>query len=92
MTFVDVWVAYAIFGAKLFSAMFVWAVRARQFSDMDRGRHIPLTAARKIVQTDDSGRRPAAVDRYTWVLLALLTLAALIAALLMGLEAKPWSW
>lgn len=86
MTFVDVWLGYTVFGVAVFSLMFAWAVRARQFSDMDRGRHIPLAGERETERAGDVERRPGAVDRYTWIVLALLTAAALAFALVIGMR------
>ena len=85
MTFMDVWLGYTIFGFSVFSAMFIWAVRARQFSNMDRGRHIPL-ADQRIGESTHPDRKPASVDKYTWVVLMLLSLAAVVVALVMGLR------
>ncbi len=45
MTFLDVWIGYAAIGTTIFSVVFVWAVRTRQFTEMDRQRHIPLRSA-----------------------------------------------
>ena len=85
MTFLDVWIGYTIFGISLFSAIFVWAVRARQFSDLERGRYIPLSDNDNSEQKSDTDRQPAKIDKYTWVALALITIAAVTAALFIGM-------
>ena len=36
------WILYAVFGVSLFALIFLWAVRAGQFRDQDRARHLPL--------------------------------------------------
>lgn len=87
MTFLDVWIGYTIFGTALFSAIFVWAVRARQFSDLDRARFIPLSDE----EQESSNHKPGRIDRYTWVVLALLTVAAITMALVIGLRPNLWN-
>lgn len=77
MTFVEVWIGYAIFGTAIFSAAFIWAVRERQFSELHRGGRIPLDADR-MDDADPSERRPTLVDRFTSHALAVL-LAGMIA-------------
>jgi cbb3-type cytochrome oxidase maturation protein len=42
MDLLTIWVLYAIIGIVLFSLLFVWAVRAGQFGDQQRARHLPL--------------------------------------------------
>ena len=37
-----VWIAFTVLALIAIIAVFVWAVRARQFSDQDRARHLPL--------------------------------------------------
>jgi cbb3-type cytochrome oxidase maturation protein len=85
MTFLKVWVIYAVFGISLFSAVFVWAVRNRQFSDLERGRHIALRAE-KIIETEDRDDAPGRVDRLTWLALALIAFALLGSGLWLGLR------
>ena len=85
MTFVDVWIIYAIFGSVAFCAVFVWAVRTGQFSDLDRARYLALNAA-KPYETDEPERVPRSVDRYTVLVLMLLTLGAITSAILMGIR------
>ncbi len=76
MTFLEVWVGYAIVGTLIFTVMFAWAVRARQFSDMDRARKIALDAD-KPIEKGGAVRTPSRIDRYTWVGIALITAALL---------------
>ncbi|MDO8683402.1 MAG: cbb3-type cytochrome oxidase assembly protein CcoS [Armatimonadota bacterium] len=84
MTFVDVWIGYAIFGAFVFSAVFVWAVRSRQFTELDRQRYIALRAEKPLEH--DSAVRPSRVDRYTCAALLLLTCGVISIALWLGLR------
>ena len=88
MTFLDVWIGYTVFGTAITCAAFVWAVRSRQFSDLDRGRHIPLRAAEPADRPSGPDRKPARADRYTWIVLALLTVAAVTAALIVAQGAR----
>ena len=37
-----VWICFTVMALVGVIAVFVWAVRARQFSDQDRARHLPL--------------------------------------------------
>ena len=37
-----VWICFTVVALVGIIAIFVWAVRARQFSDQDRARHLPL--------------------------------------------------
>ena len=37
-----VWICFTVMVLIGIIAVFVWAVRARQFSDQDRARHLPL--------------------------------------------------
>ncbi|MCL5103462.1 MAG: cbb3-type cytochrome oxidase assembly protein CcoS [Armatimonadetes bacterium] len=86
MTFVEVWVGYAIVGTAAFSAAFIWAVRTRQFTDFDRARHIALDAASSIEPTEDAGSPPSRVDRYGLVALAVITLGVIVSAIWVGLR------
>jgi cbb3-type cytochrome oxidase maturation protein len=43
MSLIVTWVLYALLGIGWFSAFFLWAVRARQFTDQERARYLPLT-------------------------------------------------
>jgi cbb3-type cytochrome oxidase maturation protein len=71
MTFLDIWIIYAVVGTTVFSLFFFWAVRARQFTDLDRGRFIPLESA-EIVEGDVSRKKPLWVDRLAWPALFLI--------------------
>jgi nitrogen fixation-related uncharacterized protein len=42
VTLIAMWVFYTAFGVIFFSAVFLWAVRNRQFSSQDRARYLPL--------------------------------------------------
>jgi nitrogen fixation-related uncharacterized protein len=85
MGFLEVWVAYAIFGVTVFSAAFVWAVRAGQFSNLERGGHIPLDSAEPL-DDDRLGRVPSVFDRYTAAL--LFTLLAVLIVVILGIAAR----
>ena len=37
-----VWISFTVLALSGIIVVFVWAVRARQFSDQDRARHLPL--------------------------------------------------
>jgi nitrogen fixation-related uncharacterized protein len=80
MSLLQVWVLYAIFGTSAFSALFVWAVRAGQFRDLDRGRYIALTSPEPI-KTEKPDRKPSRLDRYTWVALAIVSAGVFASAL-----------
>ena len=82
MTFLTVWIVYAICGSVIFSAVFVWAVRARQFSDLDRARYIALRTSDDI---DPAGKPPGRVDRWTLPVIVVIALAPLAIALWIGL-------
>ena len=86
MTFLDVWIGYAIFGVTLFSLVFVWAVRTRQFTDFDRARYIALNAAEQVESAEQYKRRPGLIDRYTWVFLVLLLLSVITVVFWLGLR------
>lgn len=85
MTFLDVWVGYAIFGVTAFSLVFVWAVRARQFSDLDRGRYIPLEGGESGALDDEQCRRRARLDRWGLVVVIVIAAALLITAVVLGM-------
>lgn len=81
-TFVNLWIGYAIFGSVVLSAIFVWAVRTRQFTELNRQRYIALRAADPL--ESEKAAMPGRFDRYTWFALALLTLAMVAAGLWVG--------
>ena len=83
MTFLDIWITYAIFGSAAFSAVFVWAVRSRQFTELDRQRYIALNSA-EFRERPDANRRPSGLDRYTWLALLLITFALMSSAVYLG--------
>jgi nitrogen fixation-related uncharacterized protein len=84
MSFVDVWIVYAIFGTTAFSTVFVWAVRSRQFTELDRQRYLALRAEEP-VESERTGRTPTRPDLYTLLALALITLGVITAGLWLGL-------
>lgn len=86
MTFLDVWIGYAICGVTLFSLVFVWAVRTRQFTDFDRARYIALNAAESVENAEQYKRKPNFLDRYMWLFLVLLLIAVLSIVFWLGLR------
>jgi nitrogen fixation-related uncharacterized protein len=42
VTLLVMWLVYAAFGVTVFSLIFLWAVRAGQFSHQQRARYLPL--------------------------------------------------
>jgi nitrogen fixation-related uncharacterized protein len=82
--FVNLWIGYAIFGSVVLSAIFVWAVRTRQFTELNRQRYIALRAA-DALETERAAN-PGKLDRYTWFALAILTLAMITAGLWVGIR------
>ena len=84
MTFLDVWIGYAIFGTAVFSAMFVWAVRNRQFSDLDRARRIALEA--RTIEPDHDYRETSRSDRCGLIALLLIVLATLGSVIWVGIR------
>jgi hypothetical protein len=82
--FVNIWIGYAIFGSVALSAIFIWAVRTRQFTELNRQRYIALRAA-DTVETEKVAK-PGRLDRYTWLVLAILTLAMIAAGLWVGVR------
>ncbi len=85
MTFLDVWVGYAILGVTAFSLVFVWAVRERQFSDFDRARRIPLEGG-ALPTPDDGSTHRFRADRW-----GLVTVAAVVGVLLITAVVLGWS-
>ncbi len=41
------WLLYLAFGVTVFSLIFIWAVRTRQFSDQERARHLALLSPKQ---------------------------------------------
>jgi cbb3-type cytochrome oxidase maturation protein len=87
MSLVIVWVAWSIFGGLVFSAMFIWAVRTRQFTEMDRQRYIALRGAQPN-EGESDGLRLSLPDRYIGLILAALALGMLIATFWVGLRSS----
>ena len=87
MTFLTVWIVYAICGTTLFSAVFVWAVRTRQFSNLGRAGRMPLEGL-DALEVTDTDRKPGIADRYTWVFLAIVTTLAIAAAFWLGIRSR----
>jgi len=83
LTFIDVWIGYAIFGVTLFSVVFAWAVRTRQFSEMDRGRYIPLDEDQG---SDAGGGSVSRVDKWGLRVMVLIAAAMLVAAVVIGIR------
>ena len=63
MSLIAVWVIYAIVGTAAFTAAFAWAVRTRQFSDLDRARIIALKSAEPVDGAETRQRTPCRADR-----------------------------
>jgi cbb3-type cytochrome oxidase maturation protein len=83
MSFLTIWIGYAIVGVTIFSLVFVWAVRARQFTDFDRARYIALNAVKQ-VESDQYDQSISKIDRCTWIMLSLVALAGFSAAIYLG--------
>lgn len=82
MSFIETWVACAIAGVALFLTAFVWAVRTRQFSELDRAGYVPLDKS-----APDAPQKPAAhADRWALRILLILATAAILAAIILGLK------
>ncbi len=82
MSFIQTWVACAIAGVALFLTAFVWAVRTRQFSELDRARYAPLEKS-----GPDSPQKPASLaDRWALRALVILATAAILSAIILGLR------
>jgi len=81
MTFMDVWIGYAIFGVTLFSLVFAWAVRTRQFSDLDRGRYIPLDPDEP---REAKLAKASLLDRWGLRLMLIVAAGMLVAAVIVG--------
>jgi len=73
MTLLVMWTTYAVFGVLVYSAVFLWAVRTRQFSSEDHARRLPLESA-AVVSEEPAG--PPAAWRVLAVPAVLLVLAA----------------
>lgn len=82
MNLLEIWVLYAIFGSTAFSALFLWAVRTRQFSDFDRPRHIPLRTLKGPDNKETNGL--SRIDKFTLLGLAIITLVVMISVVWIG--------
>jgi nitrogen fixation-related uncharacterized protein len=87
MTFIGVWIGYAIFGCSAFTIVFLWAVRTRQFTELDRQRYIALKAAEPLEQ-QAINREPGRIDRYMWLFLLLLCFVMVAAVLWLGFKSS----
>lgn len=61
MLLLAVWICYAVLALIGIIAVFVWAVRARQFSSQDRARHLPLRSG--IPNDDEDGAEAPAGEQ-----------------------------
>jgi cbb3-type cytochrome oxidase maturation protein len=80
MNVLTMWLLYALFGTSVFAAAFFWAVRARQFRDSDRARHLPLTADERWLPDAGSAARPRWLALVIPAAAMLATYAALVVA------------
>jgi len=79
MTLLVMWTTYAVFGVIVYSAVFLWAVRTRQFSSEDRARRLPLDCPAPVA--GDPGSVPTG-----WRVMGVpVTLLLLGAAVIVGL-------
>jgi len=88
MTFLEVWIGYAIVGTSAFSAMFIWAVRTRQFKNFDHARKIALKAENLIESDEQVNRKTSAVDKFGLYALFLITLVLLLSAVIVGFKCR----
>lgn len=79
MTFLEVWVGYAIVGTLIFTVMFSWAVRARQFWGMGRAGSIPLDA--DTIPDEEQPGPPSRSDRWALIVIAVVSAAILASTL-----------
>ena len=85
MSFIAIWVMWAICGVAALSAALVWAVRTRQFTELDRQRHIPLKAAR-IREGETPVHAPSRADRFALLAILIVTLCVLTSAIWLGIR------
>lgn len=81
----DVWIGYAIFGVTLFSLVFAWAVRTRQFSDLDRGRYIPLDSAGAEPEVRENAG-DCRLDKWGLRVIVLIAASLLLSAVIVGIR------
>ncbi len=82
MTFMEVWIIYSLAGTTLFSMVFIWALRAHQFSNLSDAHNIALDA--EPIGIDADNRELSKIDKYTWVALVIITIGALCSVLWLG--------
>jgi len=74
MTFLEVWIGYALIGVLIFALMFAWAVRTGQFTDMDRVRYIAIDQS-EVVERPHG--RLSVFDRFAGYMIGLIAVIAL---------------
>jgi nitrogen fixation-related uncharacterized protein len=79
MTLLVMWTTYAMLGVLAYSAVFLWAVRTRQFSSEERARALPLECPA------ETPGEPEAAGAAWRVLAAPMVLLALAAGVIVGL-------
>ncbi len=85
MTFARVWIWYTAFGVSAFLVVLAWGVRERQFTDLDRGRRIPLSRVGESATHADGTKRPR-IDRWGLAAVVATALSLLLAAVVLGLR------
>lgn len=83
MIIVKMWIGFAMAGVTLFSAAFLWGVRARQFTDLDRARYLALKAVEP-VEPDPQKRKCSVIDRLGLLGVVLVTLILFALVLWVG--------
>lgn len=83
MSLLTVWIIYTAVGLVGFGAVFVWAVRSGQFTELDRQRHMALDADH-LPEPVDSKISVSRADAYAWKVLISIAFAAIAAALVIG--------
>lgn len=74
MTLLVAWTICTVFGMSLYAVCFIWAVRSRQFTELDRQRYIALDVDDS-VPPEQKDLHPGRLDRYTWIFIVLLAAA-----------------
>ena len=87
MSLAEAWALYTVIGASAFAAAFAWAVRARQFTELDRQRRMALDVEPE-VEEKDVARPVSRADRFVALALPALALLAIAAVMLAG--ARMW--
>lgn len=83
MSFITLWLGYALVGLIGFALVLIWAVRTRQFSNLDRGRYIPLDNS---LPADEAPLLASAADRWGVRVVGLAAAAAMIAAIALAIR------